>query len=268
MTKAKQDQLRKLLTDYSDRANGTARGLEEQARMPVTGEPAGSVSNAPMHLGDAGTAMFTQELNSTLLEHEERVMTEIAAALDRLENGTYGKCENCGKEIPNGRLEAVPYARYCVPCTEQLGDEPAANLNAGRPEPPRGSYAPRRERQPTGDTSDTELLAGDRLPMSDLEPEEEKADVHAAGTAGGGTAVGGLAGTNIGDGAPTGAGLEDAMGSGNFDAEEADADDNTAYAGAAGGAVGGTPAGKRARGGRIHGGMAPLPEAGDSPTGP
>ena len=267
MTKAKLDHFRKVLTDYSDRANGTARGLEEQARMPVTGEPVGSVSNAPMHLGDAGTAMFTQELNSTLLEHEERVMTEIAAALDRLDNGTYGKCENCAKAIPDGRLEAVPYARHCVPCAQQLGSEAPANLNVGRPEPARGSYTPRRERNPSGETSNTELVDGDRLAVADMEPEEEKADVHAAGTAGGGTAVGGLAGTNIGDGAPTGAGLEDAMGSGNFDAEEADAEDDNAYAGATGGAVGGTPAGKRARGGRMRGGMAPPPDAGDSPTG-
>ena len=141
-------------------------------------------------------------------------------------------------------------------------------MNAGRPEPPRGSYAPRRERHPTGETSDAEVLDGDRLPVADMEPEEDKADVHAAGTAGGGTAVGGLAGTNIGDGAPTRAGLEDAMGSGNFDAEEVDAEDNNAYAGLTGGAVVGTPAGKRANGGRMHGGMAPQPGPGDSPTGP
>src|SRR6187455_192158 len=108
VTKTKLNHFRTLLTDYSARARRTASGLEDQARMPVTGEAVGSVSNAPMHLGDAGTAMFTQELNATLLEHEEHVMTEIAAALDRLEAGTYGKCENCGTDIPDGRLEAVP----------------------------------------------------------------------------------------------------------------------------------------------------------------
>jgi RNA polymerase-binding transcription factor DksA len=241
------------------------RGLEDQAREPVAGEAAGNISNAPMHLGDAGTAMYNQELNATLLEHEEWVMGEIAAALDRLENGTYGRCENCGTQIPDGRLEAVPYARYCVLCAQKLG-EPTANLNAGRPEPSRGAYPLRRE-LPTGETSDSEVFDGDRLPVADLEPMEEKPDVHAVGTAGGGTAVGGLAGTNIGDGAPSGAGLEDAMGSGNFDAEEVDAEDNNAYAGPAGGAVGGTPTNKRARGGWVERGIAPQ-EPGESPTGP
>jgi RNA polymerase-binding transcription factor DksA len=268
MTKAKLNHFRKLLTDYAARARGTAGGLEEQTRLPTGGDAVGNLSNAPMHLADAGTEMYSQEMNATLLEHEEHVMTEIAEALGRIDAGTYGVCENCGKKVPEGRLEVIPYTRFCVKCADQLGSELATNMNAGRPEPPRGSYAPRRERRPTGETSDTELLDGDRLPVADMEPEEDMADVHAAGTAGGGTAVGGLAGTNIGDGAPTGAGLEDAMGSGNFDAEEVDAEDNNAYAGLTGGAVGGTPAGKRASGGRVHGGMAPQPGPGDSPTGP
>jgi RNA polymerase-binding transcription factor DksA len=268
MTKAKLNHFRKLLVAYADRAAGTAERLEDQARVPVAGEAAGSLSNAPMHLGDGGAAMYAQEMNATLLEHEGHVTREIRDALARLDNGTFGICENCRKDIPVGRLEAVPYARYCVACADRMEGEAPANLNAGRPEPPRGSFAPRRERRPTGETSDTELLDGDRLPVTDMEPDEDKPDVHAVGTAGGGTAVGGLAGTNIGDGAPTGAGLEDAMGSGNFDAEEADAEDNNAYAGLSGGAVGGTPAGKRASGGRIHGGIAPQPEPGDSPTGP
>jgi DnaK suppressor protein len=266
MTKTKLNKFRKLLMDYSRRTDRTAKGLEDQARMPVTGEAAGNASNAPMHLGDAGTAMFTQELNSTLLEHEEFVMTEIADALGRIEDGTYGVCENCEKKIPEGRLEIVPYSRFCVACADQVEAEPRTNLNAGRPEAPRGTVAPRRERHPTGETSDTGILDGDRLPVADLDNEEDKPDTHAAGTAGGGTAVGGLAGTTIGDGAPSGAGLEDAMGSGNFDAEEADAEDNEAYAGISGGAVGGTPAGKRARGGRMHGGIMPR-EPGDSPVG-
>jgi hypothetical protein len=82
------------------------------------------------------------------------------------------------------------------------------------------------------------------------------ADTHAAGTPGGGSAVGGLAGTNIGRGDPRGANLENAMGSSNFDVA-IDADEgNQAYSGPAGGAVGGTPANKRSRGGKRKNGNA------------
>lgn len=263
MTKSALNKFRKRLLEYATRAQQLAGGLEEQARVP-TGEGTGDLSNAPMHLGDVGTEVYMQGMNATLLEHEGYVTREIRDALARLDAGTYGVCENCGQSIPEGRLEAVPYARYCVPCATRMGDEPVVNLNAGRPEAARGSFPPRRERDPTVGTSNIELLNGARLPVADLKPEEQRADVHAAGTAGGGTAVGGLAGTNIGDGGPTGAGLEDAMGSGNFDAAEADAEDNNAYADVAGGAVGGTPAGKRARGGRVRGGIAPQSEPGDA----
>jgi len=174
MTKTKLNHFRKLLTDYAARARGTAGGLEDQTRLPTGGDAVGNLSNAPMHLGDAGTEMYSQEMNATLLEHEEHVMTEIAEALGRIDAGTYGVCENCGKKILQGRLEVIPYTRFCVKCADRLGSEAATNMNAGRPEPPRGSYAPRRERQPTGETSDTEVLDGDRLPVADLEAGEGK----------------------------------------------------------------------------------------------
>jgi len=97
------------------------------------------------------------------------------------------------------------------------------------------------------------------IPMTDLgwseDPAEAEAedrgarDPHAAGTPGGGTAHGGLAGTNVGDGSPDNADLEDALGSGIHDTADEERS-GPPYAGPAGGAVGGTPAEKRARGGR------------------
>ena len=94
------------------------------------------------------------------------------------------------------------------------------------------------------------------------------ADVHAAGTPGGGTASGGLAGTNIGDGDPDNTDLEDALGSGIRDSA-GEEQGQPPYAGMAGGAVGGTPAEKRAKGGRVRGGLAPRGEQkGESAFGP
>lgn len=264
------EKYRTVLRDYFRRARGTADALEAEARVPSGGQAAGNLSNAPMHLGDVGTEAYMQELNAALFENENHVLAEVIDALKRIDQGTFGRCENCGKSIPAGRLEAVPYARYCVRCTEELGSEAPTNLNTGRPQAPPGTGPARRERHPTAETDDA-AVRPEAVPAVDREPAEEgHADVHAAGTAGGGTAVGGLAGTTIGDGAPAGAGLEDAMGSGNFDAglDAEKEDEPTGYAGPSGGAVGGTPAGKRAAGGRTHRGLAPKPGRGDSPTGP
>jgi RNA polymerase-binding transcription factor DksA len=46
---------------------------------------------------------------------------DIVAAIDRIDEGTYNKCENCGNEIPLERLEARPTARLCVTCAQQQG---------------------------------------------------------------------------------------------------------------------------------------------------
>jgi DnaK suppressor protein len=51
-----------------------------------------------------------------ILEMRYRTYKEIADAFRRLETGTFGICERCGKEIPLNRLRVEPFARYCVPC--------------------------------------------------------------------------------------------------------------------------------------------------------
>jgi hypothetical protein len=80
-------------------------------------------------------------------------------------------------------------------------------------------------------------------------------DPHAAGEPGGGTEVGGLGGTNIGEGSPDDVDLERAMGSGLAD-DDVD-EEGPPYAGPSGGAVGGTPAQRRSSGGNVHRGLAP-----------
>jgi hypothetical protein len=113
------------------------------------------------------------------------------------------------------------------------------------------------------------------IPMTDLgwteegEPDSNPAageDIHAAGTPGGGTAAGGLAGTNVNEGSPNNADLEDALGSGVHDTAGED-EGGPPYSGKAGGAVGGTPAQKRAKGGESEDHFAPDPDRGDTTIG-
>jgi hypothetical protein len=81
-------------------------------------------------------------------------------------------------------------------------------------------------------------------------------DRHAAGTPAGGTAIGGLAGTNVGHGDPDDVDLERAFGNSGGDEDDSEEPD-LGYGGPSGGAVGGTPAGKRSRGGQTHHGFSP-----------
>ena len=67
-----------------------------------------------------GTDNFDEELDLALLENEQQLLVDIDDALARIKAGTYGRCENCHREIPRERLEALPYARYCMECAEKL----------------------------------------------------------------------------------------------------------------------------------------------------
>jgi len=66
---------------------------------------------AELHNQAAGEVVTAQ-----LRELEEGVEREALLAVERIDNGTFGKCERCGNAIPKGRLEAIPYVRVCMKC--------------------------------------------------------------------------------------------------------------------------------------------------------
>ena len=68
------------------------------------------------HLADTATETYDRELDYTLEENSEHLLAEIDGALKRIEEDTYGVCSNCGKPIPEERLEALPWATLCIEC--------------------------------------------------------------------------------------------------------------------------------------------------------
>lgn len=76
---------------------------------------------------DFATESSSGELNSQLSEVEHRELKYVSAALQRMKNGEYGKCEGCKQNIPLARLKALPYACFCIKCkraAEEAGVEP------------------------------------------------------------------------------------------------------------------------------------------------
>lgn len=80
------------------------------------GEETDELTFQDNHPGDVATATFDREMASTLEENSNHVLGAIDAALQRIENGTFGTCEKCGKPIPEERLEALPWATLCIDC--------------------------------------------------------------------------------------------------------------------------------------------------------
>jgi DnaK suppressor protein len=119
MTQAEMDGYRQQLLDLRSRLRGDVSHLTSEALHKTGGEASGGLSNTPIHMADLGTDNFEQEFTLGLIENEEQALDEIGAALDRQTQGTFGHCEDCHKEIPRARLQALPYARYCVECARK-----------------------------------------------------------------------------------------------------------------------------------------------------
>jgi len=78
------------------------------------------LSNVPFHMADAGSDNYELENTLGLMDEEVKILTEIDAAMVRIEKKTFGICEGSGKPIPKTRLEAIPWARYCIEYKELL----------------------------------------------------------------------------------------------------------------------------------------------------
>jgi DnaK suppressor protein len=66
--------------------------------------------------GDAGANLTEADRNQAAVQAALEQRTEVAAALARIDDGSYGRCVDCGNEIPDPRLEARPTTVRCVPC--------------------------------------------------------------------------------------------------------------------------------------------------------
>ena len=71
-------------------------------------------------IGDEAANMYNKQVLLSLNENERMRLKEVDESLDRIENGTYGICEECGGPISLKRLEVRPVAKYCVPCLTKL----------------------------------------------------------------------------------------------------------------------------------------------------
>jgi len=104
-----------LLEKLEEILNNVSCMEEETLRKSRT-----DLSNLPFHMADAGTDTYELENTLGLVDSERKLLEEIINALGRIENNTYGICEGNSEPIPKARLEAIPWARYCVTCASLL----------------------------------------------------------------------------------------------------------------------------------------------------
>ena len=87
-------------------------------------------TSMPTSLAELGSDNFDQELTLSLLGSDKDALNQIDAAIKRIDDGSYGRCETCDGKLSKARLEAIPYAAQCVRCASRQ-EEGHGGLNHG-----------------------------------------------------------------------------------------------------------------------------------------
>lgn len=106
------------------RLRGDVSQMADAALRKNRSEANGDLSSMPIHMADIGSDNFEQEFTLSLMENDGDTLALIETSLERIEEGTYGQCEECGVKIPKTRLNAIPYATLCVRCAELQERQP------------------------------------------------------------------------------------------------------------------------------------------------
>ena len=75
------------------------------------------------HLADDATEVFDRERDLALRSNAQDLLTQVETAIKRIDEGRYGTCARCGKPIAPDRLQALPYAIYCISCQSLVEHE-------------------------------------------------------------------------------------------------------------------------------------------------
>lgn len=116
MTGIDTERFRDALLDERRRVEHALATLRDEHPGSLDEEVEEIAATSDNHLAETATATLGREIDYTLGENSGEVLTQIDAALRRIDDGTYATCGSCGGEIAQGRLEAYPWASLCIDC--------------------------------------------------------------------------------------------------------------------------------------------------------
>lgn len=93
--------------------------VSEDALKKSQKDAAGDISGYTYHMADVATDTYDREFSLSLASNEREALYELDDALKRIEDGTFGICEECNDLIAKNRLKAVLHARLCIKCKEK-----------------------------------------------------------------------------------------------------------------------------------------------------
>lgn len=113
------ERFERLLLEERARVEHALANLRDDHHGRLDEEVEEIAATADNHLAETATATLDREIDYTLEENSTRMLAAIDASLERIEDGTFGTCTSCGREIPEERLEAYPWASQCIDCRRE-----------------------------------------------------------------------------------------------------------------------------------------------------
>lgn len=121
------ERLLQLLQEYSHEGNG-ANTSEENLK-----DYSHELTLVDNHPADIATENYLKSLDNALTANSQYIARQISEAIQRVDEGTYGTCAHCGKDIPEERLQAIPWTASCIQCShEELGGSGKRPTDPGR----------------------------------------------------------------------------------------------------------------------------------------
>lgn len=110
---------KKLILDRKDEIVTEIKHISEDTLKKSQRDAAGDISGYTYHMADIATDTYDREFSMGIASNERKLIYDIDDALKRIEDGSYGTCEDCKGVIAKTRLKAIPYARLCLKCQEK-----------------------------------------------------------------------------------------------------------------------------------------------------
>jgi RNA polymerase-binding protein DksA len=119
MKKSEMKPFKELLLAMRARMRGDVDALAEAALSKSRSEANGDLSSMPIHMADIGSDAYEQEFTLSTMQTEQETLDAIEGALERIEDRSYGLCEDCNKAITKTRLKAIPHTTLCINCASE-----------------------------------------------------------------------------------------------------------------------------------------------------
>ncbi|WP_165219213.1 TraR/DksA family transcriptional regulator [Aquisphaera insulae] len=111
---------RRTLQGLRSRLTGDLSQMTDEALRRNSASGSSNLSNVPLHMADVGTENHDQEFTLGLIQNEQGTLELVNEALERMNQGSFGLCVECGEAIARPRLQALPYTKLCIKCARQV----------------------------------------------------------------------------------------------------------------------------------------------------